>query len=325
VNPSRYRFYDLHPEAADFRVDVIQGLSAPQPAIPPKYFYDQTGSKLFEAICATEEYYPTRTEVSIIRDNIDEIVSTLGKQCLLIEPGSGDSYKVRLLLDALRPIAYLPMDISRLYLQEEAQKLAEEFTWLKVHAVCSDFTRELTLPYEVKAGQKVAFFPGSTIGNFTPQQAVKVLEEIGQMVATGGGLLIGVDLSKDSRILNAAYNDKAGYTAQFNLNLLQRINRQLGADFKLAQFRHHAFFNAGQQRIEMHLISKTNQQVHIMDEHGNAHCFTFNQGQSILTEYSHKYTVEAFQQLAAKAGFEPVRTWLDAQRLFSVHYLRYIK
>lgn len=312
----RFQFFDQHPEVADFREDVISGLTASEPYILPKYFYDETGSRLFEAICNTDEYYPTRTEVGIIRDNIDSIVETLGKDCLLIEPGSGDSYKVRLLLDALRPIAYLPIDISRRYLQDEAQKLATEFTWLNVHAVCADFTGKLTLPYHVESTNRVAFFPGSTIGNFLPEQAVTVLNEIRMMVGEGGGLLIGVDLQKDSEILNAAYNDAQGYTEQFNKNLLLRINSELGADFDLEQFRHHAFFNEEKHRIEMHLVSLKDQQV-LIDEH----VFRFQKDKSILTEYSHKYTVEHFQQLARKAGFHLVKTWVDEEQLFSVHYL----
>ena len=312
----RYQFFDQHPEIADFREDIIQGLSAPEPYILPKYFYDETGSRLFEEICNTEEYYPTRTEVGIIRNNIDNIVETLGKDCLLIEPGSGDSYKVRLLLDALRPIAYLPIDISRRYLQDEAQKLAAEFTWLNVHAVCADFTGKLELPYHVESTNKVAFFPGSTIGNFLPDQAVAVLREIKMMVGDGGGLLIGVDLQKESEILNAAYNDKKGFTDQFNKNLLLRINRELGANFDLGQFRHSAFFNEEKHRIEMHLISLQDQQVTIGDL-----VFQFKEDQSILTEYSHKYTVEHFQRLAEEAGFHCVKTWLDEDQLFSVFYL----
>lgn len=316
-SPQRYQFFDQHPEIADLREDVIRGLSAPEPYIQPKYFYDETGSRLFEAICNTEEYYPTRTEVGIIRDNIDDIVDTLGKDCLLIEPGSGDSYKVRLLLDALRPVAYLPIDISRRYLQDEAKKLAAEFTWLNVHAVCADFTGKLELPYHVQATNTVAFFPGSTIGNFTPDQAVTVLAEIGVMVGEGGGLLIGVDLQKKSEILNAAYNDKQGFTEQFNKNLLLRVNRELGADFDLGQFGHHAFFNEEERRIEMHLVSLQAQQVTIGDQ-----TFRFAKDQSILTEYSHKYTVEHFLQLAGEAGYYSVKTWLDDEQLFSVHYLR---
>ncbi len=313
----RYQFFDQHPKLADFRADIIQGLSAPQPSISPKYFYDEVGSELFEKICTTEEYYPTRTEVSIIRDNIDDIVDVLGKDCLLIEPGSGDSYKVRLLLDALRPIAYLPIDISKRYLQDEAQKLAAEFTWLNVHAICADFTGKLKLPYHVASTNKVAFFPGSTIGNFLPDQAVKVLDEIRMMVGVDGGLLIGVDLQKEAVILNAAYNDKKGFTEQFNKNLLSRINRELAANFKLDQFKHLAFFNEEKHRIEMHLVSQQQQQVHI-DEHA----FQFAKNQAIVTEYSHKYTVEHFEALAEQAGFQRIKTWLDEKQMFSVHYLQ---
>ena len=313
----RYQFFDLHPEIADFRADIIHGLSAAEPYISPKYFYDEIGSRLFEQICNCEEYYPTRTEVGIIRDNIDDIVKILGQDCLLIEPGSGDSYKVRLLLDALRPIAYLPIDISKRYLQGEAQKLAAEFTWLNVHAICADFTGKVALPYHVEHTNKVAFFPGSTIGNFAPQQAVKVLEEIRMMVGGGGGLLIGVDLQKQSDILNAAYNDEKGYTEQFNKNLLVRINRELLADFDLHQFRHHAFYNEVECRIEMHLVSKQDQQVVI-----DGHTFQFKKDQSILTEYSHKYSIESFQKLLEQSGFERVKTWLDKEKLFSVHYLK---
>jgi len=313
----RYQFFDQHPEIADFRADIIQGLSAAEPYISPKYFYDEAGSRLFEEICNSDEYYPTRTEVGIIRDNIDDIVEVLGKDCLLIEPGSGDSYKVRLLLDALRPIAYLPIDISKRYLQDEAQRLAAEFTWLNVHAICADFTGKLELPYHVESTNKVAFFPGSTIGNFAPGQAIKVLEEIKLMVGDDGGLLIGVDLQKDTDILNAAYNDKSGYTAAFNKNLLARINRELGANFNVEQFQHQAFFNGDEHRIEMHLVSTQDQKVIIDGQN-----FQFKKDQSILTEYSHKYSIESFQQLAEQAGFKSVKTWVDKDQLFSVHYLR---
>lgn len=312
----RYQFFDQHPEIADFQEDIIRGLSAPEPYILPKYFYDEAGSRLFEEICNTQEYYPTRTEVSIIRENIENIVETLGKNCLLIEPGSGDSYKVRLLLDALRPITYFPIDISKRYLEGEAQKLAAEFTWLNVHAVCADFTGKLELPYQVESTNKVAFFPGSTIGNFLPDQAIMVLDEIRMMVGNGGGLLIGVDLQKEASILNAAYNDKKGFTEQFNKNLLVRINRELGADFEIEQYQHSAFFNEEQHRIEMHLVSLKDQRVKI-DEHE----FHFAKDQSIVTEYSHKYTIERFQQMAGKAGFKCIKSWQDKDKLFSVFYL----
>ena len=226
---------------------------------------------------------------------------------------------MRLLLDALRPIAYLPIDISRRYLQDEAKKLAAEFTWLNVHAVCADFTGELKLPYHVESTGKVAFFPGSTIGNFIPEQAVGVLEEIKTMVGQSGGLLIGVDLQKNPAILNAAYNDKKGFTAQFNLNLLTRINNELGANFKVDNFKHHAFYNEEKSRREMHLLSLQDQQVKIAE-----HVFEFKKEESILTEYSHKYSIESFQKLAEKAGFERVTTWVDDKKLFSVHYFKVV-
>lgn len=313
----RFQFFDQHPQVVDFYEDIISGLSASEPYISPKYFYDEIGSHLFEKICSTDEYYPTRTEVNIIRENIDDLVNNMGKECLLIEPGSGDSYKVRLLLDALRPIAYLPIDISRRYLQDEARRLAEEFTWLNVHAVCADFTGKLKLPYEVKTDNRVAFFPGSTIGNFLPDQAIAVLKEIKNMVGDNGGLLIGVDLQKNSEILNAAYNDKENFTAKFNLNLLSRINRELKADFNVQAFKHYAFYNEEKSRIEMHLISMQDQLVKVGEYE-----FEFKKDQSILTEYSHKYTVEHFQRLAEQAGFQRVKTWVDKDELFSVHYLK---
>lgn len=316
----RYQFFNQHPSVTDFYTDIIEGLSAPEPYISPKYFYDSTGSQLFEKICGTEEYYPTRTEVSIIRNNVHEIVALLGKNCLLIEPGSGDSHKVRLLLDALKPIAYLPIDISLHYLQEEAKKLAAEFTWLNVHAICADFTKKLSLPYTSESNNKVAFFPGSTIGNFLPEQAIHVLEEMKHMVGENGGLLIGVDLRKETTILNAAYNDKQGYTAQFNLNLLVRINRELNANFNIEHFQHRAFFNEQESRIEMHLVSMQKQQVNIND-----HTFNFNKNQTILTEYSHKYSINEFRLLASRAGFNLIKYWKDDDNLFSVIYLQAIQ
>ncbi len=317
LSSKRFQFFDQQPETADFLAEVIAGLSSEPAAIPPKYFYDEAGSRWFEKICSTGEYYPTRTEAGIIRDNIDDIADTLGRQCLLIEPGSGDSYKVRLLLDALRPVAYLPIDISRRYLQDEAQRLASEFDWLDVHAICADFTRNVSLPYEVTSNHRVIFFPGSTIGNFLPSQVGTVLSTFRKLLDGQGGLLIGVDLHKDAAVLNAAYNDRAGFTRAFNLNLLHRINRELGADFDPGQFTHLAFYNPSARRVEMHLESRRRQAVNI-----GGHVFHFGAGQRILTEYSHKYTIGDFQALAARAGFAPVKTWTDSEALFSLHYLR---
>ena len=314
---SKYRFYDRHPEATDFHAEIIRGLASTPRFIPPKFFYDERGSQLFAEICKSEEYYPTRTELAIIRENIDDIAQHLGSGCLLVEPGSGESAKVRELLDVLRPFAYLPMDISSDFLQQEAQKLAAEFPWLDVHAVCADFTTSMTLPYTAENMQRVAFFPGSTIGNFEPEEAESFLRDIACMVGDDGGLLIGVDLVKDCEILNAAYNDAAGITAAFNLNLLRRINRELGANFNLDQFVHKAFFNREKSRIEMHLVSLVAQQVSIADC-----CFEFAAGETIHTENSHKYAIEDFQAMARRAGFKPVKVWTDAEKLFSLQFFK---
>jgi len=312
---AKYRFYDRHPEVTDFHTEIIRGLGATPRFIPPKFFYDERGSQLFAGICKSEEYYPTRTELTIIRENIDDIAQHLGSGCLLVEPGSGESAKVRELLDVLQPFAYLPMDISSDFLQQEAQKLAAEFPWLDVHAVCTDFTTSMTLPYTTDDMQHVAFFPGSTIGNFEPEEAEIFLRDIACMVGDDGGLLIGVDLVKSNKILNAAYNDAAGITAAFNLNLLRRINRELGANFNLDQFAHKAFFNQEKSRIEMHLVSQVAQHVSIADC-----CFEFAAGETIHTENSHKYTIEDFQAMALRAGFKPVKVWTDSDNLFSLQF-----
>ena len=309
------QFYDHHPKPANFYKEVIDGLRRDPRAIPPKFFYDERGSHLFDAICQTAEYYPTRTEIRILRDNAAEIAQLFGAGCLLVEPGSGNSAKVRVLLDDLRPCAYMPMDISRDYLLAAAENLCADYPWLQVHAACTDFTKPMQLPYCPKGARRVAFFPGSSIGNFEPTQAVGFLGNIARMVGPRGGLLVGVDLKKDPERLNAAYNDAQGITAAFNLNLLARVNRELDADFDLDAFTHHAFYNEALGRIEMHLISRGAQRVRIDGER-----FDFLPGQGIHTESSYKYHIEEFQALAREAGFAPVRVWTDAERLFSVHY-----
>lgn len=308
-------FYDHHPKPANFYREVLDGLARRPKAIPPKFFYDEHGSHLFDAICRTNEYYPTRTELSILRDNADEIAALVGEDCLLVEPGSGSSRKVRVLLDALRPCAYMPMDISRDYLIAAAELISQDYPWLDVHAACADFTRPMALPYSPKGVRRVAFFPGSSIGNFEPTRAAEFLGNVATMVGRGGGLLIGVDLKKDAAILDAAYNDTDGVTAAFNLNLLTRINRELDADFDLEGFRHHAFYNEALGRVEMHLVSTGAQRVRVDDR-----SFEFAPGESIHTECSYKYHVEEFQALAAEAGFAATRVWTDPRDLFSVHF-----
>jgi len=308
-------FYDYHPKLADIANEVIDGLNQSPRVLSPKFFYDEKGSQLFDKICQTEEYYPTATETQIIRDNINEIAECIGDGCLLVEPGSGNSRKVRELFDALQPHAYLPMDISRAYLRKEANKLAQEFPWLNVHAICTDFTSPVDLPYKPKGPHRVAFFPGSSIGNFHPQEAVEFLSNIANMVGINGSLLIGVDLKKSHTILNAAYNDKLGYTEAFNKNLLNRINRDIDANFDTELFDHLAYYNESKGRIEMHLVSQVEHSVTVEGEE-----FQFAEGESIHTENSYKYSVDEFQDLAACAGFNAVKVWTDNDNLFSLHY-----
>ena len=314
-NAAEFQFSDYHPQPADMLSEIITGMQQQPRTLAAKFFYDETGSKLFDQICQTEEYYPTRTETKIIRDNIDEIGACLGSGCLLVEPGSGNSRKVRELLDAIQPHAYLPMDISRGYLKKEAQKLYHEYPWLQVHAICTDYTNPVNIPGYARHIHRVAFFPGSSIGNFEPSEAVVFLKNIRDMVGASGGLLIGVDLKKPLQRLVSAYNDPEGLTAAFNLNILTRINREIDADFDVDKFEHAAFYNINLGRIEMHLISREAQTVRI-----GRHKFDFQRYQNIHTENSYKYTVEEMQHLGRQAGFAPQKVWTDRERLFSLHY-----
>lgn len=315
------RFYDHKPRQARFGDEVIRGLKKTPPQIAPKFFYDKTGSEIFDAICETDEYYLTRTETGILNQYLDEICRHIGPDCLLLEPGSGSSHKVRILLESLRPEAYLPMDISRDHLKSVAQELADEYPWLDIHAACIDYTAPIDLSFlhteSGSSAHKVAFFPGSSIGNFEPGQAIGFLQNIARMVGPGGGLLIGVDLKKDRAILDAAYNDTAGATADFNLNLLHRINDELDADFQIDEFSHRAFYNQDMGRVEMHLVSQCQQTVRVEDER-----FDFQADDYIHTENSYKYHIDEFQALAQQGGFEPLQCWTDEQDLFSVHYLQ---
>lgn len=310
-----------------FSRDVQAGLSAPVKTLPAKYFYDRTGSELFEQICRLPEYYPTRTEKKILRDHAREIAAIIGPDVEVVEFGAGAAEKVRLLLDALdRPAGYLPIDISGPHLSEAVAPLRRAYPDLAIRVVAGDFTRPLPLPAPLpQARARVGFFPGSTIGNFTPDEALNFLRNAAAMLRTGGssscggagaGLLIGVDMVKDPAVLHAAYNDSAGVTAAFNLNLLQRINRELNGDFDLGAFDHYAFYNPAQQRIEMHLVSSKAQTVHVCDQR-----YGFAAGESIHTENSCKYTPARFRMLAEKAGFRPAAMWTDEDSLFSLHWL----
>jgi len=310
-------FHDLHPTADDLGADVLRGFSRTQKSIPPKYFYDAEGSRLFDAITELPEYYPTRTEMAMLRAYADEIAAKAGTGHLLIEPGSGSCTKARILFEGLQPCAYVPMDISRQHLQLAAEEVAVEYPWLEVHAACTDFTRLMSLPPTSPAGRRLAFFPGSSIGNFDPDVAVDFLALVAEMVGPGGRLLIGVDLQKDKAVLEAAYNDTQGVTAAFNLNLLKRINRELGADFDLAYWRHRALYNESLGRIEMHLVSCRAQTVSLLGQ-----TFEFAEGETIHTENSYKYSIDGFRTLAARAGFVTDTVWTDDQQLFSLHLLQ---
>ena len=316
LSTGKVRFRGSVVPADGLREDVIAGLSLPQKALPPKYFYDAEGSRLFAAICRSREYYPTRCELALTRAHLGEIARFAGAGCELVEYGSGESRKTRMLIRALRPAVYVPVDISEAALRGAATRLAREFPWLDVFAVRGDFSRPLKIPAFKGRTRRVVYFPGSTIGNLTPQEAHAFLRMTRGQVGPRGAMLVGVDLKKDANVLHAAYNDARGVTAAFNLNLLARINRELGADFDLRRFRHYAFYNAALGRIEMHLVSLARQNVNV-----GPYRFGFDLGESIHTENSCKYSVEEFQALAADAGFKGAKVWLDRQGLFSLHGL----
>jgi dimethylhistidine N-methyltransferase len=302
---------------SSFARDVIAGLTARPKRLSPKYFYDQAGAQLFEDITALPEYYLTRCELEILRERAPEMARFFPPGSALIEFGSGSSKKVRILLAAAPTIAaYIPVDISSEMLVQEAEELRRDYPRLAVLPVEADFTRPFSLPPEAAGMAHTGFFPGSTIGNFEPHEACAFLRHAGRMLGRSATLIIGVDLVKDTSVLNAAYDDAAGVTAKFNLNLLARINRELGANFDLASFSHEAFYNAGRHRIEMHLASKKRQKVRVA---GRA--IDFRAGETIHTENSYKYTLDSFRALARGSGWDPVAVWTDAGANFSIHAL----
>ena len=310
-------FHDLGHEGEDFRVAALAGLAQPQKQLPAKFFYDARGSQLFDQICELPSYYPTRTEIGLLQRHAGEIAEAAGRDAILVEFGSGSSRKVRILLDALEaPAGYVPIDISRAHLMSAAQALAEDYPELPVLAICADYTRDFALPDDLPEGLPLGFFPGSTLGNFAPAEAARFLKRIAGLVGPGGGLLIGIDLQKDEAILHAAYNDPEGVTAAFNLNLLQRMQRELGAELDLAGFRHEAHYNRARGCVEMHLVSRRRQRIVIGDRG-----FDLEQGETIHTEDSRKYTLDSFRAQAQAAGWRPLEAWVDDRRLFSLHYL----
>ncbi|MEO5702733.1 MAG: L-histidine N(alpha)-methyltransferase [Gammaproteobacteria bacterium] len=312
-------FHDFHPEHDDFLQDVLTGLGKSQKEIPAKYFYDERGSALFDQISELEEYYPTRTEIGLLEKYRTEITSALGENCLLVEYGSGSSSKVSILLDVLQtPLAYMPIDICKGYLLHSSSRISALHKNLEVVAICADYMQLTMLPQgnKFENAKKAIFFPGSTIGNYKPMEAIRLLKNALKLVGPGGCMLVGVDLKKDTEILHTAYNDARGITAQFNLNMLERINRELHANFCLAAFSHHAFYNEERGRIEMHLLSLHEQTVSVNDVP-----IYFRAGESIHTENSYKYTLGEFRAMAEAAGFKTDQVWVDEKQLFSLHYL----
>jgi dimethylhistidine N-methyltransferase len=320
--PGTAAVLDREPASSDFLSEVIAGLSQESRTLPCKFFYDARGAALFQKICELPEYYVTRSELQILRLYGAEIAKTLGAQIELIGLGTGAGTKTQILLEELKePQVYVPIDISKEQLQKSTTRFRQIFPALEILPVCADYLEpfELPLPRRVSS-RSVVYFPGSTIGNFKPDDAGKFLRRLVDLCAPNGGLLIGVDLQKDKHVIEQAYNDSADVTADFNLNLLARANRELGTDFDLKQWQHRAIYNPADGRIEMHLISQIDQTVRIQD-----HSFSFHAGEKIISEYSYKYTPNGFTALAGEAGFEFVRMWTDDARLFGVFYFTVAK
>ena len=308
---------DAAPAWQDFREETLSGLSASPRTLPCKYFYDDRGAQLFRKICDLPEYYITRTELEILRLHGAEMAAALGSSVELIGLGTGAGSKTRILLEELdQPAVYIPIDISKEQLQRSVARFCAIFPQLQILPVCADYLEPFELPLPRRpSSRSVVYFPGSTIGNFEPAAAVAFLRRLAELAGNEGGLLIGVDLQKDTRVIERAYNDRTGVTAEFNLNLLARANREFDADFDLRQWRHRATYNPDKGRIEMYLVSAADQSVHIEQRR-----FDFRAGEKILTEYSYKYTPEGFAAIAGKAGFEFRKIWSDRKKLFGVFY-----
>jgi len=308
------------PEISTFESDVIEGLRSTPKSLPAKYFYDAAGSQLFERITELPEYYPTRCEIKMLRDHAADIAKLIPQGAALVEFGSGSSKKARILLSAAPKLAaYVPVDICREMIEQEAAELRRDFPQLKVLPVTADICKPFDLPDEAKAAPvRVGFFPGSTIGNFEPHEASAFLRNAADILGASATLIVGVDLIKPAEVLNAAYNDKAGVTAKFNLNLLTRINRELRGTFRLNTFEHHAFYNRERHRVEMHLASLKRQKVRVAGE-----TIDFRAGETIHTENSYKYSVESLSALARGVGWLPAGAWIDAHRYFSIQAFRF--
>jgi dimethylhistidine N-methyltransferase len=317
---NKARFIDLEPSGESFLEAVYSGLGSDPKRLPAKFFYDEEGSRLFEKISQLQEYYPTRTEIALLEEIAPQLRARLPAGTQLIEFGSGSNDKVRILLEGVdRFDSYVPIDISREYLRAQADELAADFPEILVTAICADYTMDLRLPQHTSdlPEARLGFFPGSTIGNMKHHEAISFLSRAAEILGAGAGFLIGVDLKKNPATLYAAYNDADGVTSAFNLNLLRRINRELGADFDLAAFRHDAFYDEAEGRIEMHLVSLADQSVTI-----DGQSIAISRGECIHTEDSHKYTLDEFIAMGRAAGLAAEESWTDDSDLFSVHLFR---
>lgn len=312
------QIFDDLPAPADIRSEVLAGLNSSQKTLPAKYFYDERGSRLFEEITHLPEYYLTRTEIGLLREYADEIAEIIGRGSVLLEYGSGASIKIRLLLEALRPQCYVPMDISREFLIASASRLLDDYEWLNIYAACVDYSQDIALPDQLlNAGTKMAFFPGSSMGNFTPEQASDFLCRVRSTLGDGGYFLLGVDLLKDESILQAAYDDSQGVTAAFNKNVLRHLNRTLGGQFNEDRFEHKIVVNHLLYRVEMHLVSAIDQMVNIA---GNT--IALRSGETIHTENSYKYRLEHLIDMAGSCGFECTNIWTDSNEYYALIMLK---
>ncbi|WP_240468725.1 L-histidine N(alpha)-methyltransferase [Gracilibacillus sp. YIM 98692] len=318
VNQKCPTITDYSPKNDHFITDVMNGLSNNPKKLAAKYLYDELGSELFEKITTLEEYYQTRTEWDILNDSKVAISKLIGENANLIELGSGSSTKTKVLLEENNLNSYIPIDISKTMLRNTVEQLQNIYPKLNIYGIVADYTKLFSLP-TLSGHKKVIFFPGSTIGNFEPFEAAIFLRQLSAILKKGDGLLIGVDLKKDTDIIEKAYNDEQGITAAFNKNLLTRINRELHTDFHLENFSHHAFYNTERSRIEMHLISKVNQTIQILDQQ-----IKFAKDESIHTENSYKYSIHSFQKLCLTCRFKPIEVFVDKKNWFSVHYLEVI-
>lgn len=318
AQPKDIRLDDRHPDVDDTLDTVRRGLAAKQKKLPSRLFYDERGSALFEAICEQPEYYLTRTEIAIMRDHAGDIAETLGHDVRLVEYGSGSGIKTRMLLEHLEtPVAYVPVEISRTALMESVAELATRFPDVPMQPVCADFTQPLRLPVASRSPRRtVIYFPGSTIGNFETKEAIRILRQMRTEMSDGGGIIVGVDLKKNPADIEAAYNDAAGVTREFTLNMLVRLNREIGTDFDVEAFRHRARYNALAGRIETALVSTKRQDVHVGHD-----VYAFREDEAMQVEYSCKYSLEDFAQMASKAGLAVEKVWMDADQKFSVQYL----